>query len=564
MKFTYILLGILCLLCLFTPGNTKLVAQQTPSIEIAVTNHETLLQNWRPDISNEPDISNDLTFAIEITVPTDFNSGKLVATLQNVTQYAGKSGNVSDPNDKLDATTGALTIAPDLGLDETTNWTGSESQLSYALNGTNKKSINLTVNCYDSAAYGELALTASGSGYTSNTATVKIPKDDNGNQIADCWQNDATMNYGRDDDNDTGPNTRTGDNITVINEYRGFHVNESLTDTDPNGWDVFVKIGPDLAMAYSISGAYALPMTIHEAPWVNMVDGYVFPYEIAGGSGGPSPSVYAIRLQQDTAEVELDEDDNVEDDNVIDNRLGSMYVGPPSVNSLGTIYTERLSYYYKDDDLNTIRTDYINAVIAHEIGHAVNLGHCPCLDDLNCYMWNLPDDVVHHENVFASHHNGDYNLVFDGYFWPRIADYNAYYVDRIYVEGVGIRARQVEDVNADGVVNASDLVIIALNFGTSVPHIANVNGDDAVNILDLVRVANAMTTTGSVCFTSLREDVNADGVVNILDLIRVVSELGSSLIRAIPEDVNADGKVNETDLNLVADAFGNTVATSSQ
>ena len=81
------------------------------------------------------------------------------------------------------------------------------------------QTISLIVSCRDYAAYGELVLTASGSGYTSNTVTIKIPRDENGNKIADGWQNDDTVNYGRDDDNDTGPNTRTGDGITVLNEY---------------------------------------------------------------------------------------------------------------------------------------------------------------------------------------------------------------------------------------------------------------------------------------------------------------------------------------------------------
>ena len=44
------------------------------------------------------------------------------------------------------------------------------------------------------------------------------------------------------------------------------------------------------------------------------------------------------------------------------------------------------------------------------------------------------------------------------------------------------------DVNADGVVNVLDLVIVANAFGEAAP---DVNGDGTVNVLDLVRVANA-------------------------------------------------------------------------
>ena len=44
------------------------------------------------------------------------------------------------------------------------------------------------------------------------------------------------------------------------------------------------------------------------------------------------------------------------------------------------------------------------------------------------------------------------------------------------------------DVNADGIVNILDLVIVANAFGDQEP---DLNGDGIVNILDLVLVANA-------------------------------------------------------------------------
>ena len=46
----------------------------------------------------------------------------------------------------------------------------------------------------------------------------------------------------------------------------------------------------------------------------------------------------------------------------------------------------------------------------------------------------------------------------------------------------------VGDVNADGVVNVLDLVIVANAFGEAEP---DLNGDGVVNIQDLVIVANA-------------------------------------------------------------------------
>ena len=52
----------------------------------------------------------------------------------------------------------------------------------------------------------------------------------------------------------------------------------------------------------------------------------------------------------------------------------------------------------------------------------------------------------------------------------------------------GLETPLTADVNADGVVNILDLVIVANAFGEAAP---DLNGDGTVNVLDLVRVANA-------------------------------------------------------------------------
>ena len=53
------------------------------------------------------------------------------------------------------------------------------------------------------------------------------------------------------------------------------------------------------------------------------------------------------------------------------------------------------------------------------------------------------------------------------------------------------------DINADGIVNVLDLVLVSSNFGKTGENIADVNRDKIVNIVDLVLVASEMSATAA-------------------------------------------------------------------
>ena len=87
----------------------------------------------------------------------------------------------------------------------------------------------------------ELTITGTGSG-------INIPKDDNGDYIADSWETSAWKD-GRHTppaDEETGPNagtsveanTQVGDGLVVFEEYRGFEIAGSHTRLDPTKKDV--------------------------------------------------------------------------------------------------------------------------------------------------------------------------------------------------------------------------------------------------------------------------------------------------------------------------------------
>ena len=65
------------------------------------------------------------------------------------------------------------------------------------------------------------------------------------------------------------------------------------------------------------------------------------------------------------------------------------------------------------------------------------------------------------------------------------------------VENTEITESTVGDVNGDGQVNISDLVLVASNLGKTGRNAADVNGDGIVNITDLVLVAGALGTNAA-------------------------------------------------------------------
>ena len=80
------------------------------------------------------------------------------------------------------------------------------------------------------------------------------------------------------------------------------------------------------------------------------------------------------------------------------------------------------------------------------------------------------------------------------------ADQLTYYGDKtdISTPGIGLIINDISpqfveyDVNQDGVVDISDLVLVAGRLGQSGPNIADVNGDGVVNVNDLILVAGAI------------------------------------------------------------------------
>ena len=103
--------------------------------------------------------------------------------------------------------------------------------------------------------------------------SLSIPKDNNGNDIADGWQDDAIHDYDPWADEETGPgnNTFRGDGFTVLEEYRGFIVQGEHIRTDSRKKDLFIHSEFDEGIGYASN----LPddiITTHQILFAEMND----------------------------------------------------------------------------------------------------------------------------------------------------------------------------------------------------------------------------------------------------------------------------------------------------
>ena len=144
-----------------------------------------------------------------------------------------------------------------------------ETGLGLRVSGTKMTGATVSVRANDRAAVGILKVHASfnyedpvsGSRTPTGTknAEISIPLDNNGNDIADGWEDDHIHDYNPWDDKENGPgiNMHTGDALTVFEEYRGFMVQGEPKSTKPTEKDVFIfSEFPNEGIAYTES---ALP-----------------------------------------------------------------------------------------------------------------------------------------------------------------------------------------------------------------------------------------------------------------------------------------------------------------
>ena len=362
---------------------TEITGGTGPSITLA-----NLTQSWIP--------SYNATVKINATVSGSVSGGHVNFTLNPVTNYIGECMN-SGTNTGYD-----LRLPSQQESTSGLTWSGGGGiTLTATFGASPPSSFNVTVKCYDWGAFGMLnADLYDSSGILKDSDYTKIPRDDNGNEISDGWKYDWYWNYnesadgiwfGYNHENAPTGNTNDGDGFSIYEEYRGFKIKGSHTWLQPSKKDVFVYSEVDEGVGYaSVSGH-----TFH------LIYSYEYSNRVVNFNGQSVPGhsnqkgLY-VREALGTGDY-----------------CGFTHPPAPATpNQVGTIdiYTNLIQAEYDYGNLGPYSvSDGTDAITGHEIGHGINLSHCPpgppCLMKGGATVLQL----IYYAN-YASHHNTQFKL----------------------------------------------------------------------------------------------------------------------------------------------------------
>jgi hypothetical protein len=354
-----------------------------------------------------PEFDKSLDFELEIAPAVDHN-GNSLASIINCTLNSSQEPGIC--NNKLRAEEQFQWDLQFLNPQNDFNVTSSSNEPYKNDKATTKQATThakLTVKCYDYGAYGTLTATAYIPNVGMRSARVKgnpgkfvveIPIDEDNNFIADNWESEK--GHQPTEDNETVPQSnQSGDGISRYEEYRGFIIDSGGEEvhirTDPTIKDVFIKDESNLGAGYFTD----LGLKIR---WNPLTDDYnlVTRYHSGDKKSEHVDGQYAVRMLEREYDMGTPDPMVVVDNGFILGACGNyprgdtkMYksasLNEPDVTTF--IYPKRIEWwasfywnenpeYYKQkygiDNLEDLVQIGINKVIAHELGHAVNLSHC--------------------------------------------------------------------------------------------------------------------------------------------------------------------------------------------
>ncbi len=264
--------------------------------------------------------------------------------------------------------------------------------------GAGGKEATAVLSAFDWGAWGDLVVTADmGGGWTlagrlegeADTEFIPIPKRERGSRVATAWKRNRGV-AGQPDDADAdarpagdGP----GDGLTLYEEYRGFYENGRHLSTDPTRKDLFVfdEVGGITKQALAVF-AGATDLAVHHE---FRRDEYL-PDRVVNLHAGQGPrrgDQHGLRLVATGGGADLD----------------PRAVGPGRTRVVGTpgsihaVEIPRLASFVgrmarKGDPL----AQGIVALIARELGHAVNVHDHSERADFRAITWQVRRDAAGH------------------------------------------------------------------------------------------------------------------------------------------------------------------------
>ena len=371
-----------------------------------------------------PDTSAEVT--VNVTIGTNWSSGRLEVSLASVTNWPGAYGNDTETE-----------TSPDLVLDiyDNPGWTLVSTSKLKIENITATGSYTVKVKCRDWAASGVFhARLYDSSDMLRDSDSITIPLDADENGIADKWDSQWTAaDRAGNGDNETGPgsNAHHGDGYTYWEEYRGFSIKGTVTRLDPTKKDIFTWSEFDgISYWESQAGTSTFPgvsLNIADLGYThNLPAPFVLhlinPGETRESQGwvnyrNPSHKTrmkqYAVFVDEFTLRTTLDETIKWVKSNtshptgeihgVAQPRSGySAPNGPAGMKSALVFPIFVLSG--TNSHLNPHATDITNNTIAHEFGHNMFLNHSADSADV---MYEKSST----QSQFSAGWNGTYNLI---------------------------------------------------------------------------------------------------------------------------------------------------------
>lgn len=337
--------------------------------------------SWMPEFNE--------TVSIKVTVRGNFHSRHTVVfNLSDITNWPGICMNDGRKTDRRPD----LALMPSEQGGSRITWHPRDypEHKSIAASFTSTRSqrrrrkitFNVVVSCYDYAAYGELSAIIYGSGGTSSSplnssSSVTIPRDENGNKIADRWLYNSISDTTRDRESGPGSNTNRGDGFTVLEEYRGFMVSGRHERIDPLYKDLFVysSLREGLGYASNIQADNQSTFRVHQIYWREM-DGNNLVMNSRQCSGYSYIEQRAVRVVRDSR-TEAD---------AVDYAYGEAFPKSGYQSPNIPAYMRQAVVYVKsiDRQLNKSiergrisQSEAIRLVIGHEVGHHVHLDDDP-------------------------------------------------------------------------------------------------------------------------------------------------------------------------------------------